>query len=497
MFLFTYIYVTTFDSIVKDEEFTQEVLICTSVLDNGINIKDENIHNIALFNVYERTEFIQMIGRLRIDDSAENSEINLHVTLPTIDSLKEQMRRDTQNLIFRLSIDNMTIPERKNFYTFMSTTDIPHDKHMFRFPDPDNDNVFCEYNPCAIYQLVDSLSCMMRIIRKNEPEYCIEPKSIDSVADQAALVKSYIDATVDEKDWSRSVIDLLGLKEEIERRKELYEEDKKEYDFWENYYQYNFDDTFLNYLLGTLIPNSLANAWQEGFEKCISSLDAKTQNYIHTLQKKAGERESLSFVKRIKIVCNDSIYESLHNDCQKALDFYGREASKVDKGIKHYNQLLENTGIPIVEHLKWIERNIDWDEDYTKKQDDDKKDYEFIRGTCCAIVLKESKTYEEFIVRIAVTPDMLEQAKGSGKSYNKQFLLQYGVPIDTQKPTPEETEISQKFLNGVKFQGKSGELGKEHAINGETYLVTSCKDNTNEHSIYYVYVKQLSPTKVN
>ena len=148
-----------------------------------------------------------------------------------------------------------------------------------------------------------------------------------------------------------------------------------------------------------------------------------------------------------------------------------------------------------MEQLKWIERNIDWIEDGAKKQADDKTEYDFIRGTYCAIALKESKTYEEFILRIAVTPDMLERAKKTGKYYDDTFLSQYGVPISTTKPTPEETEISKKFLEGAKFQGTDGKLNTTHPINGENYIVTSCVSDAHGHPTYYVYVKQPSPTK--
>lgn len=54
------------DRIIKDDVPSAKVLITTSVLDNGINIKDIELRNVVLFADTE-TEFIQMLGRKRKD----------------------------------------------------------------------------------------------------------------------------------------------------------------------------------------------------------------------------------------------------------------------------------------------------------------------------------------------------------------------------------------------------------------------------------------------
>lgn len=51
-------------SIVKEEKQTADILISTSVLDNGINIDDESLRNLIIMADNE-TEFIQMLGRRR------------------------------------------------------------------------------------------------------------------------------------------------------------------------------------------------------------------------------------------------------------------------------------------------------------------------------------------------------------------------------------------------------------------------------------------------
>lgn len=61
--------------LVEKEKFSAKVLIATSVIDNGINIKDESVKNIVIFT-YDKTEFIQMLGRKRIE---EGENITLYI----------------------------------------------------------------------------------------------------------------------------------------------------------------------------------------------------------------------------------------------------------------------------------------------------------------------------------------------------------------------------------------------------------------------------------
>lgn len=64
-----------FESLINDQKFESRVLIATSVLDNGINIKDIEVSNIVISQA-NKSEFIQMIGRLRKE---ENQKVNLFI----------------------------------------------------------------------------------------------------------------------------------------------------------------------------------------------------------------------------------------------------------------------------------------------------------------------------------------------------------------------------------------------------------------------------------
>ncbi|HFH0132179.1 TPA: helicase C-terminal domain-containing protein, partial [Clostridioides difficile] len=54
------------ESIISQSKFNSKVLIATKVLDNGINIKDENVKNIVIMAL-DKTTFLQELGRVRVD----------------------------------------------------------------------------------------------------------------------------------------------------------------------------------------------------------------------------------------------------------------------------------------------------------------------------------------------------------------------------------------------------------------------------------------------
>lgn len=157
------------DDIVKNEQFEQNILITTSVLDNGINIKDSNIHNIAI-DIYDRIEFLQMLGRLRIEN--ENHSVNLYVKEYNIESLKSYAHTAATNLLHRLEIDMHGSGSRKEIYKQASKNSNPKvDIDLYRFSD--DTDIFCTYNTCSIYQLIDSLNNLITIIRETDKDFCI------------------------------------------------------------------------------------------------------------------------------------------------------------------------------------------------------------------------------------------------------------------------------------------------------------------------------------
>ena len=66
---------TEYNEIIKKENFKSKVLITTSTLDNGVNIKDSCVKNVVI-TALDKTSFIQMLGRVR---PQSNTRIRLYI----------------------------------------------------------------------------------------------------------------------------------------------------------------------------------------------------------------------------------------------------------------------------------------------------------------------------------------------------------------------------------------------------------------------------------
>ena len=70
------------------QSFSCRVLISTSILDCGINVIDDAVRNIAIFNV-EKTAFMQMLGRVRVRD---NQKLRLYIKAYTAQEIRNRIQ---------------------------------------------------------------------------------------------------------------------------------------------------------------------------------------------------------------------------------------------------------------------------------------------------------------------------------------------------------------------------------------------------------------------
>lgn len=80
----------TWERIVKNSHFTENVLISTKVLDNGVNITDPSVKHIVL-PFCCKTDFLQMLGRKRFTE--KNEIANVYIKIPTIQALNAQLKQ--------------------------------------------------------------------------------------------------------------------------------------------------------------------------------------------------------------------------------------------------------------------------------------------------------------------------------------------------------------------------------------------------------------------
>ena len=88
------------NEIIANKTFTQKVLISTCVLDNGINLKDEEIRNIVIMESHY-TKFIQMLGRLRFtqkENEIYSNEINLYIPKLSVKNFENSHQKAQEDL---------------------------------------------------------------------------------------------------------------------------------------------------------------------------------------------------------------------------------------------------------------------------------------------------------------------------------------------------------------------------------------------------------------
>ena len=144
----------TFEDIIKQERFKQRVVITTRVLDNGVNIKDPQLKHIVI-DAYERTEFLQMLGRKRCVD--EEDRIFLYIKDIPEGTLRQKVKNQTLSIIqfWRdLLVCQATAPENKayvcnpflKYYTAGGQYKRPYQPFV---------QLKKKYNPDGKYMLID------------------------------------------------------------------------------------------------------------------------------------------------------------------------------------------------------------------------------------------------------------------------------------------------------------------------------------------------------
>ncbi len=97
----------TWERIVKDSHFAENILISTKVLDNGVNITDPSVKHIVL-PFCCKTDFLQMLGRKRFTE--KNEMVNVYIKSPTIQALNAQLKQ----LIYLDKTMNIFIQKQHN-----------------------------------------------------------------------------------------------------------------------------------------------------------------------------------------------------------------------------------------------------------------------------------------------------------------------------------------------------------------------------------------------
>lgn len=440
-----------YNYIIDHETTSKKVVISTSVLDNGINIKNdklkenEKILNIAI-DVTDRTEFIQMLGRIRFNDI---DKINLYIKENSMDELKRILLDQTKSLIIRLTNDYSSVKDKQDAFIKYS--------NFFYFT---NDETFSTYNDCAIYQLISQMSELLTFIKKVEPDFYIEFESPEMEALKGRVYDFYKERGRN-KPWSKSIVDILETKRGNELRKE-YKQNDFIHKCYEPYrYDYILKDTFTNYIFSELIPRYYVNAMQSYFGFYFKLLNDSEKNIYQGLikeeeQKSKRELSLLDKTELLKSVLKTpfcDISTDYVRNCYKKINYY-KNLTIIDSDNLNFLQ----------EKLKWIE----------------KSDMTLIN------IYNENTlppNIEEYIKTYAVSINDVNNNK-RGDYVSKEYLNQHGI----SKNDNQAEIFLKKYFNSSKTFTELINDKYYKEINSSKYELKSFRDNTKNHSTYYLFV---------
>ena len=240
-----------YNFIIENEALSQRVVIATSILDNGINIKNDTLTELQdktlniVINSFDRTQFLQMLGRIRVNP---DDHISFFIKKYSFNDLKNMLLKNVDALLTRLANDFHSVPIKKETF----------DKQIFRFTE--SPEIFSEYNPCAIYQLIDNIILLLNTIRLNEPDFCVKFTNDDKQALKTDIYHYYHWKKGSCQPWSKHVFDILETPSGwIKREKNahrlktnwssgFYRTFVRADDDFEKAYGSSLDDTIHNYL---------------------------------------------------------------------------------------------------------------------------------------------------------------------------------------------------------------------------------------------------------
>ena len=452
-----------FDFIIANETTSKRILITTCVLDNGINIKNPpnanktgKILNVAISS-YARSQFIQMLGRVRDN---QTDKIKLYIKKFSVEKLKQFITRDAEALVKRLANDFYSLEEKKNHF----------DPGMFVFS-PDAGR-FSSYNPCAIYQLIDQMTRLLRIIRKTDSDFFIQiRKTLEGLKEK--VYRFYRFGRTD-CIWDRSVLELIDTKmhhKDIERAIDnaiAENEDRTRYES-------KLDDTFTKHQFYELLAKRFLSVIEKDYEKYLDEdLGTKNRNRFEYKMEKALQREiiesKLSLYNRAVLLRKqcELLKKSFKERFRKfSLDYIDEYAER----IRHYEELADDSKYAsfFEEQLRWIEKSVD--------------DCDFEPN-----LPVEMDALTTFIQNNSITTDALKQnahKKADGtdsKYYDDEFLVAHGI----QKDSDRAEELAQTYFEG---QSLSDCIGKTIPFAEETYTLKSVNSNKSGRSTYYLFIK--------
>ena len=424
----------TYRNIVENEKFNQRVLISTSALDNGINIKDSLVKHIVI-DMLDRTEFIQMLGRIRISN---DQKINLYIRDYSSKDIEDFLANDIKALLVRLRTDSVDEEDRANYYQ-----DFQHFKYqkeqIFRLTKGKKQ---FKYNKCSIYKLMDRISCFLNIIRATNSDYAIDLQSLGEFrADRSKIYQHYLQ----ENSYKNDVLlcdQLCQILESVD------EKGFREEGYNSRIFSEATKYSFIAYVYKVLIPNFLAKMALENIE-ISPSFNEFGEEYEYDRYFNGISSDELNPYQKLSNFRNQVMF---HNDITNFDDIVleiDQTLEEIDYVFNYYSSMLnlDDSEVPaLTEQIHWLERDLIYTSDFNYLNENKVK-------------LPTEEEIAELIEKHSIDCDYFEKVSKENKQ-NVSFkdldtLKEKGCPIKELNPdyqmifaffaSSTATELEQKL----------------------------------------------------
>lgn len=436
-----------YDYIIANETFRPKVLITTSVLDNGINIKNgddkkqcDKVLNIAI-NAFDKTSFVQMLGRIR---QSEGTIINLYLKKYSLDEIKKRTSSLSETLVTILNNDLQDVTaKKKNFQT-----------NLFYYTDePDT---FSTYNPCAVYQLISQISFLLSIIKHRESEFFIKfsNKELEATRNRVTLFYLKNKKNSWQKTWSRSVLDILESAIDKRTRQNYANEDMR-VGVIEDRYAVTYEDTFEKYLLTDRLPKLFVTQMDEIYKKFTRVLDESKLNILDTLIRREEETQ------KSKLSVTDKIKIAQAKFPEEDSNIFLEKVEKLEALVKYYKWWGSTDDVYDLGQMQLKYLNIQ----------------------------AEEEDIDKWIKSHAVSEQRLKEVNPNDETYwDAEFLKQYGI----RKGHKYETAILKKYFPDIvsitDILKNKKKLPEIHLSDGSIYTIISKQATGHGHPVYYLMV---------
>lgn len=468
-----------YDYIIDQETTRKQVLITTSLLDNGLNIKNPleiqeraKVLNVAI-NCCEREKFIQMLGRVRNNHS---NQINLYIKTWSTNELKTRLKKESEQLIIRLMLDRATTcQEQINIFN-------SHSQNSLFFLHQYDNEIAVSYNRCAIYHLLDQISYLLSFIRRTEPDYVVS-LSDDLELKKEQLYRYYLDNNGGWNCiWSRTFIDLFESPIKRQHREQYIRYDmENRLDF--RRYDYTVNATFTKHWFREILPGNLFYFVQDKYNAFLNRLDkVSDRNYFDAMVKRhrfsdsTGESD-LPYSERTLLLYKQTLLlKRLFPDTfiDISPDFIKDYADK----IAHYESLFDDSP-----DRSFIDEQLSWLELDSSRLSSGDMPLENNSDTLLAIT---SPNIEDFTITHAVSETELQQhITGKNEKYvANDFLQKHGF----LKDSAEAKMISDTYFDGQPLMEHVNKF--TCAIDGSDYALISRNSNASGHKTYYLFIQK-------